>query len=266
MDFVAFSWKSINFYWYGTVIAAAVIFGLIISRFNVWLYKEDFTVIIKIMVWAIPLGIIGARFIYVVQNLNYFSVNPAAALYVWQGGLSIYGALAAFLAVCVIILKLDNLPVLHWLDLIVPALVFGLMLLQLTNFMMQFSVGAPLGIDVPNDHTPAEYIEYRYRPSGFEGYLYFQPVAFYQAAAHFVVFVLTMLLTIINKFFKLLNNGTIFLLALFLVALSRFCLGFLYFSVNTDVILYPIQWISLIVMILTVIFYIGKKYYKAGRI
>ena len=54
-----------------------------------------------------------------------------------------------------------------------PAIVFGLVILQITNFMMQFSVGTPLSVDIPNDHTPAEYIEYKYRPSGFEGYLYF---------------------------------------------------------------------------------------------
>ena len=76
---------------------------------------------------------------------------------------------------------------------------------------------------------------------------------------------LTVLLTFVNKFFKLLNNGTIFLLALFLVALSRFTLGFLYFSVDRDVLLYPVQWIALVVMILSILFYIGKNFYRAKR-
>ena len=44
--------------------------------------------------------------------------------------------------------------------------------------MMQFSLGTPLGLDIPNDHSLAEYVEYRYRPTGFEAYQYFQPVAY----------------------------------------------------------------------------------------
>lgn len=263
MDLVAFSWKNINIYWYGMITGIAVIFGLIICRINVWLYKADFDVIVKIMVWAIPCSIIGARIAYVLQNIERFSSNPINSFYLWQGGLSIYGALVAFFAVCVIYLKRNPLEIFYWLDLIIPSIVFGLMILQLANFMMQFSIGMPLGIDIPNDHTPAEYIKYKFRPSGFEGYLYFQPVAFYQAIVHFCIFVLIMLLTFINKFFKLLNNGTIFLLALFLLAVSRFSFDFMYFSVNKDVILYPMQWIALFVMISSVIFYIGKKFYKA---
>ena len=104
-----------------------------------------------------------------------------------------------------------------------------------------------------------------FKSSSFEGYLYFQPVAFYQAAINFGIFILTVLLTLINRFFKLLSNGTIFLLALFLIALSRFYLGFMYLSVDKDVILYPVQWIALLVMIATVIFYIGNKYRRAKR-
>ena len=265
MDFVAFSWESVNIYWYGMAIGIAVIAGLAICRVNVWLYKEDFDTVVKIMVWAIPSSIIGARLVYVLQNMEYFAGSLADIFYLWQGGLSVYGALLAFFAVCIVYLRRQRLSVLYWLDLIMPSVVFGLMILQLVNFMMQFSVGMPLGIDLPNDHTPAEYIEYKFRPSGFEGYLYFQPVAFYQAVVHFCIFILTVLLTFVNKFFKLLNNGTIFLLALFLVALSRFTLGFLYFSVDRDVLLYPVQWIALVVMILSILFYIGKNFYRAKR-
>lgn len=265
MDFVAFSWESVNIYWYGMAIGIAVIAGLVICRINVWLYREDFDTVVKLMVWAIPSSIIGARFIYVLQNMEYFINSPVSIFYLRQGGLSIYGALLAFFAVCIVYLRRQRLSILHWLDLIMPSIIFGLMILQMTNFMMQFSVGMPLGIDMPNDHTPAEYIEYKFRPSGFEGYLYFQPVAFYQAIVHFGIFILTVLLTFVNKFFKLLDNGTIFLLALFLVALSRFLLGFMYFSVDKDVILYPVQWIVLLVMIVSVLFYIGKNFYKVKR-
>ena len=77
MDFIAFSWNSVNVYWYGIVMAVAVILGLAISWINVWLHKENFDIIIKIMVWGIPCSIVGARIVYVMQNMDYFSKNLA---------------------------------------------------------------------------------------------------------------------------------------------------------------------------------------------
>ena len=153
MDFIAFSWNSVNVYWYGIVMAVAVILGLAISWINVWLHKENFDIIIKIMVWGIPCSIVGARIVYVMQNMDYFSKNLSEIFCLWQGGLSIYGALLVFFAVCAICLKVNQMQILYWLDLIMPAIVFGLVILQITNFMMQFSVGTPLSVDIPNDHT-----------------------------------------------------------------------------------------------------------------
>lgn len=41
---------------------------------------------------AIPCGIVGARLYYVLMSLDQFRDNPISALYIWQGGVAIYGA------------------------------------------------------------------------------------------------------------------------------------------------------------------------------
>lgn len=102
-----------------------------------------------------------------------------------------------------------------WFDLMMPSILFGLIILQLANFMMQFSLGTPLGLDIPNDHSLAEYVEYRYRPTGFEAYQYFQPVALYQAFAYSIVFIISVLCLLINRKYKFLAEGTVFYLVLF---------------------------------------------------
>lgn len=51
---------------------------------------EDTTVDLALVV--IPCGIVGARLYYVLMSWESFAANPVAALYVWQGGLAIYGA------------------------------------------------------------------------------------------------------------------------------------------------------------------------------
>ena len=40
------------------------------------------------------------------------------------------------------------------------------------------------------------------------------------------------------------------------MAIIRFGIGFMYFSVNKDMLLYPMQWIALTVMIATVFIYV----------
>lgn len=40
---------------------------------------------------AVPCGIVGARAYYVIMSWELFAPNPISVLYVWQGGLAIYG-------------------------------------------------------------------------------------------------------------------------------------------------------------------------------
>lgn len=165
-----------------------------------------------------------------------------------------------FLATSIVFLRKYGYNLWLWFDLMIPSILFGLIILQLANFMMQFSLGTPLGLDIPNDHSLAEYVEYRYRPTGFEAYQYFQPVALYQAFAYSIVFIISVLCLLINRKYKFLAEGTVFLFSVILMAIIRFGIGFMYFSVNKDMLLYPMQWIALTVMIATVFIYIVKRF------
>ncbi|MFV2087012.1 prolipoprotein diacylglyceryl transferase [Micromonospora sp. LOL_021] len=53
--------------------------------------------VLDIAIWAVPFGILGARLYHVVSSPQaYFGANgnPIAALYIWEGGLGIWGAVA----------------------------------------------------------------------------------------------------------------------------------------------------------------------------
>ncbi len=60
--------------------------------------------------------------------------------------------------------------------------------------------------------------------------------------------------------YKFLAEGTVFLFSVILMAIIRFGIGFMYFSVNKDMLLYPMQWIALTVMIATVFIYVVKRF------
>lgn len=260
MEFVAFYLGNINIYWYGLIIVFALLIGLIISKILFKIYDEKFNPMWDLLVWIIPVGLIFARIFYVFMHMEVYISNLSQIFCIWQGGLSIYGALFGFLITSIVFLRKYGYNLWLWFDLMMPAILFGLIILQLANFMMQFSLGTPLGLDIPNDHSLAEYVEYRYRPTGFEAYQYFQPVALYQAFFYSVIFIISILALLINKKYKILANGTIFLFSIILMAIIRFCIGFMYFSVNKDMLLYPMQWIALVVMVITIFIYIKKRF------
>ncbi|MBK4821146.1 prolipoprotein diacylglyceryl transferase [Enterococcus faecium] len=54
--------------------------------------EEDIT---DMAMWAIPLGLIGARIYYVLFQWEYYIKKPLEIIAIWQGGIAIYGGLIA---------------------------------------------------------------------------------------------------------------------------------------------------------------------------
>ncbi len=266
MSFTAFSLGFIDVYWYGISVSLAIVCALIIAVLAARFDGESCLPIVDMTLWGIPSALVGARLVYVLMFWHDFAAASGRIFAVWEGGLSVYGAAAGFLISAVIYLKRHGLPVWHWLDILSPGMALILMLLQLTNFIMQFSVGLPLPVDMPNDHSLAEYIEFHYRPSGFEDYLYFKPVALYQAAAQCAVFIIVSLLFLLRKHWqKLYADGTLFLLMMLALSAVRFVFGFMYLSMDNDVWASWVQWLSLLGMGCVIIVYIGKRVISANR-
>ena len=99
---VAFNLFGKDIYWYGVIMAAAMIIavGLAYSEERRKKLKKD--TVIDMCLCIIPAGIVGARLYYVLFELESYLKDPITILYIWRGGLAIYGAvigglLAAFI-------------------------------------------------------------------------------------------------------------------------------------------------------------------------
>lgn len=78
-----------------------------------------------IALWAVPFGIIGGRLYHVMTDYQlYFGPgkNAWAALYVWQGGLGIWGAIALGALGAVIGCRLNGIRLLPMLDALAPGI------------------------------------------------------------------------------------------------------------------------------------------------
>ena len=56
-------------------------------------YGIDSDDIYSIAVWAIISGVIGARLVHVVDNLDYYIENPGLIVAVWSGGIGVWGGI-----------------------------------------------------------------------------------------------------------------------------------------------------------------------------
>ena len=121
--------------WYSVLIVLGICAALLlVSREEKRLRLPKDTAI-DMALWAIPLGIAGARLYYVAFAWDTFAANPVSILYLWQGGLAIYGGIIAGIIVIWAVSRKKKVPVPAFLDLVVFGLLIGQIIGRWGNFM-----------------------------------------------------------------------------------------------------------------------------------
>lgn len=252
MDGIACLIGGMRVYWYGTIASLAIAAGLLATWPNVRLRHMRFAPVVDFLLVGIVMGLTGGRLLYVALHLAQYEGRWASVFALSQGGLSIYGAFAGFVLAVWLVCRADAAAFWRWLDVMTPALLLGLALDQLGHFAFQASVGMPF------DGRIAEYVEYAFRPSGFEGYEYFFPVALYQSAWQGLVFLLSLALTYWQTAWRGLAEGAVFLSAFLLVSAGRFFFGFFYLTTQPDV-LHVGQWFALAGAVLCAVLLVWRR-------
>ena len=104
---VAFNLGPLQVKWYGILMATGVLVMAINEGKKRHIMPDDF---IDFLLWAVPIGFIGARIYYVVFEWGYFSQHPDQIIAIWNGGIAIYGGLIAGLIVLLIFCHQRMLP------------------------------------------------------------------------------------------------------------------------------------------------------------
>ncbi len=115
-------------------------------------------------VWAVPFGIVGARLYHVITDAGlYFGDgnNPVSALYVWQGGLGIWGGVALGALGVVIGARIKGIKLLPVLDAMAPGVLIAQALGRWGNWFNQELYGKPTdlpwGLEISPDNRPVDY-------------------------------------------------------------------------------------------------------------
>jgi prolipoprotein diacylglyceryl transferase len=204
----------LNLRWYGLLLALAVVLGIRVTQFEFARRGVDESLVGAVAIWAVPLGLVGARLYHVATDWAAFSGHVERIPAIWQGGLGIYGAVAGGALGAYVGGRRIGFPWPTLFDCIAPALAVAQALGRFGNYFNQELFGRPsslpwaLRIDLPH------------RPPGYELYATFQPTFLYESLWDLLVF--AVLLAVARRRWRAYAGGALFALYLALYSLGRF--------------------------------------------
>ena len=114
--------------------------------------------LIDLLLWTIPIAIIGARIYYVAFQWGYYSRHLGDIVKIWQGGLAIHGGVIAGAATVYAFCRIKRINFWALTDSLAPAMILGQAIGRIGNLMNGDAYGTPTtlpwGIHFPPD-SPA---------------------------------------------------------------------------------------------------------------
>ena len=162
---------------YAFCIIAGIIVGMIIAgrRWRARGGSQDSLELVIAV--AIPCGIVGARIYHVITDYQlYFGPgrDPIDALKIWNGGLGIWGAVAAGAAGAYLVARRKQIRFPALLDAVAPGLVVAQAIGRLGNWFNQELFGRPTTLPWALE------IDERHRPEGYQEFATFHPTFLYE--------------------------------------------------------------------------------------
>ena len=148
-----------NIYFYGVLIALGFMLAILFcsrKSKDFGIKADDFY---DLMIWLIPVSILGARAYYVLFRLGDYLSRPLSVFAVWEGGLAIYGGVIAGILTVILVCRHKKIPFTAMLDLVIPGLLIGQILGRWGNFMNREAFGAEteifcrMGLTAPDGST-----------------------------------------------------------------------------------------------------------------
>lgn len=145
--------------------AFAILLGIVVA---LWMTRRRWVerggeadTTLEIAFWAVPFGIVGGRIYHVITSPDaYFGVGgePIRALYIWEGGLGIWGAVAFGAVGAWIGCRRQGVRLAPWADALAPGLLVAQALGRLGNWFNQELFGSPTtlpwGLRIDAAHMP----------------------------------------------------------------------------------------------------------------
>ena len=201
--------------WYSLILMTAIAVGLWLTARESerkGFKKED---VYDAAVWIIVAGIIGARLFHVLDHWSHeYVMNPIRALYIWEGGLAIWGAIVGGVIAGALVAWKRGWYFPRFLDAAAPALVLaqaiGRIACVITGDAMGKPTNGPFGFAYTNPNVMVPQLG-----------VYYTPMPVYELIINLGIFGVLWQLRKRNW-----PDGKLFLVYLVLYSIERFFLAF----------------------------------------
>lgn len=195
-----------SIYFYGVIIAVglllAVWYGL--KRSKKFGLKEDD--ILDGVLFIVPFAIICARLYYCIFEWDQYKSDPLSILYIWKGGLAIYGGVIGAAIGVVVFSKIKKVSLPAVLDLVAISFLIGQFVGRWGNFMNREAFGSYCDgifamrisegyLSIP-ENASANFLEQvdllktKAIEGGYEGFIQVHPTFLYESVWNMVGFVI----------------------------------------------------------------------------
>ncbi|MCF6466500.1 prolipoprotein diacylglyceryl transferase [Clostridium sp. Cult2] len=239
MNPVAFKVFGIEVMWYGILISIGVVIGTILALKEAKRLGIEEDTMIDLLLYAIPIALIGARVHYVIFSWDYYRNNMVEIFHFRGGGLAIHGAIISAIIVAVIFTRKRKVDFWKIADACAPSLILGQAIGRWGNYINQEAYGTPTDL-----------------PWGIivDG-IKVHPTFLYESIGNFLIFIFLLW----YRRNKAKVSGEVFLLYLMLYSIIRYFVE----GLRTDsLMLGPIriaQLISIASVFLTIYFFIKRR-------
>ena len=156
---VSFTLFGHQFYFYGLIIAVGFLLAILYCSRTAPRFGLTADNLYDMVLWALPIGIVGARLYFVAFQWNDYKDNLLDIFKIWNGGLAIYGGILAGAVTAVIWARRKKIPFGAMLDLGCFGLLIGQTVGRWGNFMNREAFGGVtdvfcrMGLTPPGQET-----------------------------------------------------------------------------------------------------------------
>lgn len=212
---------------YGVMLALAFVVGIWFATHQAKRAKVPASVILDLSFVILITGVIGARVLFVLLNLDYYSKHPLEMIMFWQGGLVYYGGIILGVLCAILFLRVRRLDVWKITDVYAPSLALGQAIGRIGCLLNGCCFGKTTDLPWGIKFSPGSMASYEQFSQGLiksanEYSLLIHPTQLYSSLNALIIFLILVLVGRKKKF-----DGEMFLLFLLLYAITRFGIEFL---------------------------------------
>lgn len=127
--------------WYGAIIAFGFLLAVLFGGRTAYKWKMSIDKMLDVLIYSTIFGILGARLYYCFFEWDRYKDNPIEILYIWNGGLAIYGGIIGGILAAFVVCKVRKMNFWNLMDIASMSLLIGQGIGRWGNFANQEAFG-----------------------------------------------------------------------------------------------------------------------------